>query len=47
VGDGDFFDTLWILDVDGHRVLIDSYMSNAETLAVINSMEFAVNEDGK
>jgi len=52
VGDGDFFDTLWILDVDGHRVLIDTYLnplfiedpaSGAEVLAVLNSMEFAVN----
>jgi hypothetical protein len=65
VGDGDFFDTLWILDVDGHRVVVDTYLNpafkaglgerahveamaqaEAEVLAVMDSMEFAVNQDG-
>jgi hypothetical protein len=60
------FITVWILDVDGHRVVVDTYLNpafkaglgeaahveamaqaEAEVLAVMDSMEFAVNQDGQ
>lgn len=60
------FITVWILDVDGHRVVVDTYLNpafgaglprpetkellaqaEAEVMAVMDSMEFAVNEDGQ